>query len=131
MSRLALLTALLLFLVTPSLFAAADREASRTAVMIPVAGTVNGANGTRFQTAKLHDPAPGSAGRPTHKRPDSSSDGDASQRGKAIRWTLFSRRATHQARFPSPRSFRSLTPAHPPFRMTGMVGSGWMGIWIS
>ncbi len=28
----------------------ADREASRPAVMIPVAGTVAGANGTRFQT---------------------------------------------------------------------------------
>jgi hypothetical protein len=48
MLRFPLLAALLL--ASASLFAAADREASRAAVMIPVAGTVAGANGTRFQT---------------------------------------------------------------------------------
>src|SRR5687768_116397 len=41
----------LLFALFPTLlYAAADREAARDAVMIPVAGTVNGANDTRFQT---------------------------------------------------------------------------------
>ena len=50
MTRVALVSALLLTLVAPPLFAAADREASRAEVMIPVAGTVGGANGTRFQT---------------------------------------------------------------------------------
>lgn len=40
----------LLILAAAPLFAAADREASRAEVMIPVAGTVAGANGTRFQT---------------------------------------------------------------------------------
>lgn len=40
----------LLLLSSLSLFAAADREASRPAVMIPISGTVPGANGTRFQT---------------------------------------------------------------------------------
>lgn len=48
MSRFPVFLALLLS--TSPLFAAADREASRAAVMIPVAGTVAGANGTRFQT---------------------------------------------------------------------------------
>jgi hypothetical protein len=48
MPRFPLLVALLL--ASTSLFAAADREASRSSVMIPVAGTVAGANGTRFQT---------------------------------------------------------------------------------
>lgn len=50
MTRPVLLSSVLLLLCTTSLFAAADREASRAAVMIPVAGTVAGANGTRFQT---------------------------------------------------------------------------------
>lgn len=49
MTRLVTLSFLLL-LFASSLFAAADREASRAEVMIPVAGTVAGANGTRFQT---------------------------------------------------------------------------------
>jgi hypothetical protein len=49
MPRFPVLRALLLLATSP-LFAAADREASRAAVMIPVAGTVAGANGTRFQT---------------------------------------------------------------------------------
>lgn len=40
----------LLLLAALPLFAAADREASRAAVMIPGAGTISGANGTRFQT---------------------------------------------------------------------------------
>lgn len=48
-SRFPFLFALLLLPVSP-LFAAADREASRPTVMIPVAGTVAGAHGTRFQT---------------------------------------------------------------------------------
>ncbi|MDQ3282630.1 MAG: hypothetical protein M3Q69_14610 [Acidobacteriota bacterium] len=51
MTRRTLFSGLLfLLLSSPSLFAAADREASRPAIMIPVAGTVTGANGTRFQT---------------------------------------------------------------------------------
>ena len=49
MPRCALLLSLFIFPTLP-LFAAADREASRASVMIPVAGTVAGANGTRFQT---------------------------------------------------------------------------------
>ena len=49
MPRFPVLLALLV-LTTSRLFAAADREASRASVMIPVAGTVAGANGTRFQT---------------------------------------------------------------------------------
>ncbi|HEX8410695.1 MAG TPA: hypothetical protein VF883_17660 [Thermoanaerobaculia bacterium] len=49
MTRFPLLSALLILATVP-LFAAADREASRPSVMIPVAGTVAGANGTRFQT---------------------------------------------------------------------------------
>ncbi|HYI09473.1 MAG TPA: hypothetical protein VEK57_10420 [Thermoanaerobaculia bacterium] len=63
MPRHALLPVLLAALFTPSLFAAADREASRAAILIPVAGTVSGANGTRFQTdvtltTQGHDPFP-------------------------------------------------------------------------
>lgn len=49
MPRFALLLSLFIFATLP-LFVAADREASRASVMIPVAGTVAGANGTRFQT---------------------------------------------------------------------------------
>jgi hypothetical protein len=49
MLRFPLLSTLLILATSP-LFAAADREASRAAVMIPAAGTVAGANGTRFQT---------------------------------------------------------------------------------
>jgi hypothetical protein len=54
---------LLAVLTASSVFAAADREASRAAVMIPVAGTVPGAFGTRFQTdltiaTQGHHPAP-------------------------------------------------------------------------
>jgi hypothetical protein len=41
---------LALVLLAPFAFAAADREAARSEIMIPVAGTVDGANGTRFQT---------------------------------------------------------------------------------
>ena len=50
MRRCPLLFSLLILLATSPLFAAADREASRATVMIPVAGTVAGAHGTRFQT---------------------------------------------------------------------------------
>lgn len=49
MRRPILFPVLLLFVAVP-LFAAADREASRAAIIIPVAGTVPGANGTFFQT---------------------------------------------------------------------------------
>ncbi len=44
------LAALILFLVPHALYAVADREAAQAVVVIPVAGTVSGANGTRFQT---------------------------------------------------------------------------------
>jgi hypothetical protein len=50
MSRLSPAATLLLLLAALPLFAAADREASRAAIMIPGAGTISGANGTRFQT---------------------------------------------------------------------------------
>jgi hypothetical protein len=49
MPRFPFLFALLMLAVSP-LFAAADREASRASVMIPIAGTVAGGHGTRFQT---------------------------------------------------------------------------------
>ena len=41
---------LFLLVLSSTAFGAADREASRPVVMIPVAGTVTGSNGTRFQT---------------------------------------------------------------------------------
>jgi hypothetical protein len=51
MPRLAIIASLLtLNVIGSSLFAAADREASRAEVIIPVAGSVAGAHGTRFQT---------------------------------------------------------------------------------
>ncbi|HEY0158215.1 MAG TPA: hypothetical protein VGF28_13105 [Thermoanaerobaculia bacterium] len=49
MTRLVAVSSLLL-LLAPSLFAAADREASRAELIIPVAGAAAGAHGTRFQT---------------------------------------------------------------------------------
>ena len=41
---------LILLLLTPHLFGAADREAAVPQVLIPIAGDVPGANGTHFQT---------------------------------------------------------------------------------
>lgn len=61
MSRIPIV--LLLLTISSTLYAAADREASRSAIVLPIAGTVNGAYGTRFQTDvtianQAHDPRP-------------------------------------------------------------------------
>jgi hypothetical protein len=65
MTPLRLVSLLLLAALASSSFAAADREASRATIMIPVAGTVTGSNNTRFQT-DLTIATQGHASTPVH-----------------------------------------------------------------